>query len=109
MPSSDALAISLPSTGTCVLDVGRTDGSPMVGSLVACGSMGLSLGLSLGLALGLALGASLGVSLGVWFGVLLVEASVAGSLEGPFGGRVSVERLSGASFRLFAGLPCIFS
>lgn len=67
--SSDLLAISLPSTRTCVLEVGRADS--LLGSLVLDGFMGFSLWLSLGVSLGL-------------LRVLFIEPLVAGSLEGLF-------------------------
>jgi hypothetical protein len=72
-------------------DIGRTDSLLIVGLLVADRFIGLSLGLSPELSVR----------------ILFVELSVAGSLEGSFEGKVSVEHLS-ASFRLFASRPCIF-
>lgn len=109
---SNVLVISLPSTRTYVLDVGRTDGLLIVGLLIAYRSIRLLLRLSLRLVLGALLRALLRVLLGVllrvWFRVLLIEALVASSLESLFRSRVLVERLLGISFCLFASLPYIF-
>jgi hypothetical protein len=107
MSLSNALAISPPSTKTCVLNVNKTDGLLIVGLLIAYRFIGL-LGLVLKASLRVLLKVLLRVWLRVWFRVLLVEALVAGSLKGPFKSRVLVERLLSASFRLFASLLCIF-